>query len=281
MKKPKRFFSRFPFEKNREQAAAEDRGRQVGVEVELFLVNPETGLPTPMAPEFLLTVEKHFPTFRNFFELELTATQVELITPPCESLFHLEQVLKLLFWVAEQVAVKLEVELEGWGAWKEKILPVVSSKPRYLEVAAKMVGGGNYEVLEACARVTGVHVHLECFSWDELLAAHNGTVAHLDQLLRAAANVPGGEKRLDLFESQIMPWVGADPNPPRYHCPHEVFNHAVENGWEEDFSDNWSWGRPTTYGTYEFRMFGGTKDLGQILRWVRLASRLSGLCLAA
>ena len=122
-------------------------------------------------------------------------------------------------------------------------------------------------ILRAACRVAGVHVHVGMPDHGTALAVYNKVIGSLDYLC-AIGDLSGGE-RLSLYK--IMA-----PNfkPSRYGNWKEFYESAVANGFAIDPRKCWHLIRISVHGTIEFRMFGSTSDLSQILNWGKICHDL-------
>jgi gamma-glutamyl:cysteine ligase YbdK (ATP-grasp superfamily) len=237
------FFFRFRF---REELAG-----YVGVELEFFLVGQD-GVPAPEAFEFLRSMGSSAWTY------ELSACQVEVRTVPYDNdqdLFH-----ALIHRISEgkKLAEQMGLELVAREAWSGQIPHAHYPSERYREVVAKM----SEDRLDACYRVTAVHVHLGVSGWTEALLVHNRIVERLDRLLKIGDRSEG--MRIKLFDR-----IYSDLKPPAFRSRFAVWSYAIRKGWAIDLGGHYAWVRISRHGTVEVRVFGASDDPGEIVLWVR------------
>ncbi len=242
-----------------------DLAFHIGVEREFFVANKQ-GLIVPEAHRVLERITNPLPDAGSF-SYELSACQIESQSLPTDSLDAV--------WSQQ---VKLEDELDSALAacdlqrLCQEVAPddmslAVYSDPagRYQRIATEMPR----EVLQAACQVAGTHFHIGMPSAEIALQVYNRVIAHCDELCHIGDNSNG--KRMRLY-GIVAP--GYRP------VAHESWNafevYAKQHGFYENPRDCWHMIRLTLHGTIEFRNFGVTESVDDIIKW---AYRCRELCL--
>jgi glutamate---cysteine ligase / carboxylate-amine ligase len=149
--------------------------RQVGVEEELLLVNPESGAAVPLIGRVLL---------RGEFDAELMREQVEVQTRPCTSLRELRELLVANRRLAAEAAAAEGAAVAALGTAPLRTHPSTVTNERFL--AMREAYG-----LTAREQLTcGCHVHVEVESRDEGVAVLDRLRPWHAVLLALCANSP-------------------------------------------------------------------------------------------
>jgi len=153
----------------------------IGVEEEVWTVNPDTGLLVSGALKvFVDGYENRWPGFKP----ELPAQQIEVITPPCGTLDELETALRrnddLLQQAAEEYGFRISRDPIPTKPFAIEVFP----KERYQFIQRK-----HGERLRS-AYVAGLHIHVGLGSREEAVAAMNVLRMHLARFLSFSARSP-------------------------------------------------------------------------------------------
>lgn len=190
--------------------------RRVGVEEELFLANPESGLLRPVSARTLRADNRRRQTHdgESPIQQELFLEQIETATTPCLTLTELEAELRS---GRRHAAADAEVADAAIVAVATAVVDVdadstMTQKSRYQRMA---------EHHGATARenlICGTHVHVETTDEDEAVAALDRIRPWLPILLALSANSPfwhGEDTGYASFRAQVVSrWPSAGPTEP-------------------------------------------------------------------
>ncbi len=178
----------------------------VGLEEELMLLDPVTLDLTPEAPAALSRLADD-----ERFKLELPATQIEAVTPPCATVADAAIALAA---ARERLgeALASSYRLAGSGVHPFAAAHgVLNSTPRYDETARE------YGLVARRQLVFGLHVHVAVPGADRALAVFNALRSHLPEIAALAANAPYYEGRDSGLASvrpklcELLPRQGVPP----------------------------------------------------------------------
>jgi glutamate---cysteine ligase / carboxylate-amine ligase len=222
----------------------------IGIEEELFLLDPETLDLRPNAREVLERVDGD-----PRFKLELPASQLEIVTPPSPDVATAVASLAAARRdLAEAAAPYGPLMTAGAHPFTDEI-GVVTDDPRYVRTLAEYGERARRQL------VSGLHLHVSLGGADRTLAVYNAMRSHLPELAALAANAPllgGRDTGLASVRPTIAVYLQRQGIPP--HIP----------SWEW-FADALSWGEASdtvpdprrwwfelrlhpTYGTLELRV---------------------------
>jgi carboxylate-amine ligase len=221
----------------------------IGIEEELYLLDPETLDLTPHA-RAVIEATGDDPRFK----LELPAAQLEIVTPPCAD-------------VATAVAALAEArrDLAAAAAPYGRLmtagthpftaeLGVLTDDPRYLRTLAEYGERARRQL------VSGLHLHVSLGGADRTLAVYNAMRSHLPELAALAANAPFHAGR-DTGLASIRPTIAVNlqrQGVPPYIPSWDWFANGLTWGERSDtVPDARRWWfelrMHTTYGTLELR----------------------------
>jgi carboxylate-amine ligase len=193
----------------------------VGLEEEVMLLDPDTLDLAPRAVEVLATLEDD-----SRFKLELPAAQLEILSPPADS-------------VAEAIAVLAAGRRRLVEATRGLVRPACAGVHPFSAVEGTLNPGERYQHIAAeyssIARrqlVFGLQVHVAIRGADRALAVYNGLRSHLPEIAALAANGPfyGGS---DTGLASMRPLISGML--PRQGVPPALVS------WEQ-FADELGWG---------------------------------------
>lgn len=125
--------------------------------------------------------------------------------------------------------------------------------------------------LTAACRVAGTHIHIGMPDHQTALRIYNKAITHFDELCKLGDHSNG--ERLKLFQDNLMT-PDFSPvktiKPPYYHSWEDYYNQAVANGFTGDPRRHWAMIRLSKNGTIEFRMFGSTASIDEIMGWTKI-----------
>ena len=189
----------------------------VGIEEEVFLVDPETHALAPAAASVLARLPQD-----GRFKLELPAAQLELVTPPCSSVPDAIAALRAARGELAAVATAL-------GAGMHPFAPAegaLNAGERYARTERE------YGPVARRQLVASLQVHVAVGGADRSLAVYNALRAYLPELAALAANAPFYEGR-DSGLASVRPKVSEGL--PRQGVPPPLAS------WEA-FADELTWG---------------------------------------
>lgn len=227
----------------------------IGVEREFFLAR--NGRIVPESPKVLGRVQK------PRFSFELSACQVEEKIGPNA----LNEVASALCADKEMEAVLADL---GLNPRHQELAPAdipldVYPDPtgRYQRIVKDMPE----EILRAACRVAATHIHVGMPSREDAIRVHDAVIRECSTLC-ALGDHSNGE-RLRIYNVMARDW---EPAP--FGTWERYRETAFAKGFFTDPRQCWRLVRISAHGTVEFRMFGATEDLSEILGWVRLCHDL-------
>jgi carboxylate-amine ligase len=231
----------------------------IGVEEELFLLDPDTLAPAP-AVERLLGPDG--------LKTELFACLVETNTPVCESVEEAATELRRLRGVVHAAAARegLVVAASGTHPFavpeEQEILP----EPRYLKMLEEVGPAVRHQL------VCGLHVHIGMKSFDECLRSLAAVVPWLPALLALSANSPylAGEESPELSSrADILLELPRAGPPPTMATPADWEAEIALTG--TDYTRSWWDARPhPRLGTLEIRIADQPTCLDRVVALVAL-----------
>jgi glutamate---cysteine ligase / carboxylate-amine ligase len=253
-------------------------GPSLGVEVELALVDGESGELTCVAPELLARVGAGYPeTEHPKIKKELYQCTVEVITGVCATVAEARADLAESMREVEQAAAESGAAVIGAGLhpftpWHQLSL---SEGERYQRLV-DTIGW-------PARRLTthGVHVHVGVRSGDKAIATVNSLTEYLPVFLALSAASPYwngrdtglASTRTKIFES--MPTTGLPPHLRDWAEFNVFLDTLIEAGAIETVREVWWDIRPHPgYGTVELRMCDSMPTLWEISALAALAQSL-------
>ncbi|MCO5995197.1 carboxylate-amine ligase [Actinoallomurus rhizosphaericola] len=198
--------------------------RSFGVEEELLLVAPSSGVPVALAESVTRGGDEDGP------ERELQRQQVETGTDPCKTLDELSRQLRDRRNAASQAARRAGSEVAALATSPRAVTPSTTPAERYLRMAEEYA-------LTAQEQLTcGCHVHVSIESEDEGVGVLDRVRPWLAPLLAMTGNSPFWQERdsgYDSYRYQVWGrWPSAGPTeafgtPKLYH---ETVRSMVESG---------------------------------------------------
>ncbi len=239
------FLDRFIF-------SPENAGK-IGIEREFFLTN-QSGNIQPIAPRILGAMQGV-----DWVGYELSACQLETRLGPQPVTYIQQQLVE-----QEEKLRQYEEKLDFKRSYTEvapddmplDIYPDPSG--RYQQIVTRMP----LAVLRAACQVIGTHIHVGMPDHETALRVHNHVINHCDRLSVLGDHSQG--KRLQLYAV-----VAPNHRPPMYIDWGAFHQHACSQGFEQEPRNCWHLIRISKHGTIEFRNFGATDDLGEIVHWTQ------------
>jgi gamma-glutamyl:cysteine ligase YbdK (ATP-grasp superfamily) len=235
----------------------------VGIERECFLTNLE-GKIVPIAPNVL----EHL-TDRQRFGYELSACQLEDRIGPCK---HGEVMRELIRNETDIKKVERILQFRrAHGEVAHENMPLdVYPDPtgRYQQIVKKMPR----HILLAACRVIGTHVHIGMPDHDTALRVYNSVCSERERLCELGDGSRG--KRLEIYKIMAPDYL-----PKHYKSWDDFHEKALRDGFENDPRKCWHLIRISIHGTIEFRMFGATSNLNEIVKWAEECHKLCRLAM--
>ncbi len=238
----------------------------LGVERERFIVNnkkeivSEIGilLPKVKALAYLSSIDV------DRFTYELFAGQIEDRTAVCNSLIELKRSLLENDQILKQAALELGLSYEcseyvdGSRLGDLKVSPF---NKRHQEIVSKITK----EQMIAASQVAAIHVHVGV-TQDEVVDVLNSDRDKLKKLISLGDHSAGA--RIKSYQTM----AGEQQFPPLFHSFEEVINYINSKGGEKNVYDLIRY-KPSTK-TIEFRMFGTTENVDEIVNYVGECKKL-------
>ena len=239
----------------------------VGVEREQFVIDPETNEIVPHAARYLSHIEGLGGAIHHMkyqFGYELSACQIESKIGPC-SLDRIEEQLNQSEQFLSSVDGKLSLgRLNLEVAPRDVPLDIYPDPTgRYQKITQRM----DKDVLKAACRVAATHIHIGMPDIDTAIKSYNRSIESLDTLIRMGDHSKG--QRMSLY-----PLMAKRHLPEIILSPKDFFEQAVTFGYDEDPRKCWTLIRISVHGTLEFRMFGATDSIPEIMEWVKQCHKL-------
>jgi carboxylate-amine ligase len=220
----------------------------LGVEEEVWTVNPKTGVLTSGALKVFAKNEK-----RSWMgcKPELPAQQIEIITPPCATLSDLRRALGRNQATLDAMAGAYGFRISRSPVPLKPFAIDVFPKPRYLKIRDQFG-----ERLRS-AYVAGLHIHVGLGSRDEAIHAMNGVRADLPLFLALSARSPVfAGQRTDYASYRFVKYreMAGEIVPPHLNGWKHFEAIAAVRGYLEDPRMCWWAIRISPHGTVELRI---------------------------
>ena len=245
-------------------------GPSLGVEIELALVDANTGALSSTCPKL---IEAMPPLAKGNVKPELMQCYVELNTDVCQTVGQTAEQLRENLMQLESVADAQGVQLywsatHPFSSWQQQ---QVTQKERYI---------GLVNLLQDTARqlVTfGLHVHVGVDSGDKAVMICDRMLRHLPVLLAASCNSPFWEGRntgLNSWRTKVMeglPTAGLPPFMRNWSEYAWLVSHLIDTGFIETIREIWWDVRPHhNFGTVEVRICDMPGNLDDVVAIVAL-----------
>lgn len=245
MKTLKSFMDQYKFDPKRNMF--------IGVERECHLLDPN-GKIVPIAPKVL----KELSSRNGQFAFELSACQLEWRVGPCKDILAVEEELEKSEATLRCAEKRLNFRRSFIEVAPHDMPLDVYPDPsgRYQEITRNM----SEEVLRAACQVIATHVHIGMPDYKTALRKYNQAVPLWSQLCKMGDHSNG--ERMKIY-SIMAPHY----EPPLYESWQDFYEKAKREDFVNDPRSCWTLIRLSKHGTIEFRMFGATKDIGEIIQW--------------
>lgn len=251
MKDYKEFLKQFRFDP--------ERNLMIGIERECHFKNRK-GKIVPLAVKVL----NYLGSQGGHFGYELSACQLEWRIGPC---FLSELKGKLM---EDETTLKKTGEKLGFACSFDEVAPEdmpLDVYPDSTRRFQRMVKNLPRRVLLAACQVIATHVHIGMPGYQTALKAYNSVINRLNELCRLGDHSDG--RRLEVYRMMASNCI-----PPHYNSWQDFYDLSVKDGFTEDPRSCWHLIRISIHGTIEFRMFGATDNLEEIVSWATLCREL-------
>ncbi|KPJ55044.1 hypothetical protein AMJ47_02005 [Parcubacteria bacterium DG_72] len=232
----------------------------IGVERECHLLDLKGNI-APIASRILKGLSSH----NGQFIYELSACQLEWRVGPCKDVLCLKEKLN-----NKEVILGVAEERMGFSRSFVELAPNdmpldVYPDPtgRYQEITRDMPK----KVLSAACRVIATHIHIGMPDQKTALRTYNKVIEKIDYL-REIGDHSNGE-RLKIYSTMAPNYIS-----PHYENWHAFYEKAKRENFINDPRNCWTLIRISKHGTIEFRMFGATKDINEILEWASFCQEI-------
>lgn len=249
MKEIEKFLLRYRFNPKMKGMVATERER--------FIVD-QNGMPVPKSEILLKNSKNRMRTY------EFSACQIEDRTLPKSD--DTDILLALLKNENDgiETAHRLGFHLVPYEVAPEDMPLDVYPDPRYLAIRKTLTP----EVVSAACRVGSVQILLGAENWETALQIYQNARQHLNELCKAGDHSNG--LRMKLYRK-----MAPRSQPPDYRNVSDVFEDARSENFLLSHKNNWRILRFHPYGYVEFRMFGNTPYLDEIMYWIEMVKQLS------
>ena len=242
-------------------------GVTIGAERERFIVNKTTGKITPAIGVLLPKVQKicrqqGIPI--SLFGHELFAGQIEDRTLPCDTLKDLQAALEANDALLETAVAGDSLSFDFSELVTESRVEKLEVNPfdeRHLHIWSSIT----QERRSAASRVTAVHIHLGVNKAQAVALLNACRREQIENLIRMGDHSSGARIRTYRKMAQT------DGFPPLFSGFAELMAYIQDHGGEKNVWDLVRY-KPSTK-TVEFRMFGATEDIREIIGY-------AGACLS-
>lgn len=242
----------------------------VGIERERFIVSCANNKVVPVIGTLLPKVQKKAEErglSQSLFHYELFAGQIEDRTLPCESLSSLREALMANDAIMNEVAKQDGLRFDFSEVIEENQISSLEVNPfdqRHQGIWQSI----SSERRLAASVVAAVHVHL-AVSEDMAVAVLNACrKERIDHLVKIGDHSNG--KRMVAYTTMAQ----TNGIPPTFSNFQEVMKNIGERGGEKNVWDLVRY-KPSTK-TIEFRMFGSTESVDEVIGYVRACLKLMG-----
>lgn len=194
------------------------------------------------------------------FGHELFAGQIEDRTPPCRSLEGLSLALKTNDQILNEAIQFLDLEFDYSEFVEENQIIELAVNP-FDERHKNIWESITFERRLAASRVAAVHVHISTSINQAVRLLNICCDGVITRLAKLGDHSDG--KRLAAY--RVM--TGCDSNPPQFKNANELLEYINKRGGERNVWDFVRY-KPST-GTTEFRMFGCTNNVDEILEYAK------------
>lgn len=235
----------------------------LGVEIELQLIDPETGNLAPRAEE-LLKATRHIPNVKPEFYL----STIEVNTDKCYNVHEVEHDLRSTYTQLNEQAEKLGIAFSTTGAhpFAKYSDCIISPTKRYQELIDRN------QWLTRRMTVYGLHVHIGMASGDDCIRYNNFFMNFMPHLLALSASSPfwqGTDTGLSSCRPttyEALPTAGQPYHVRSWKDFENLYDSLKKCGSIQTLKDLWWDMRPSPgFGTLEIRVCDGCATLQETL----------------
>lgn len=236
----------------------------IGIERERFIVSrkrkkivPAIGALLPLVWE--IAAKEKLPA--NLFGYELFAGQIEDRTPPCESLSMIEKTLRINDDIINRAGMNNGLEFDFSEFVEEQQITRLEVNPfdqRHKGIWQSI----SAERRSAASRVAAIHVHLAVAEEQAVALLNFCRKKVITPLIKAGDHSNG--RRIATYRIMSQ----SEGTPPLFRGFEELLAYIDSKGGERNVWDLVRY-KPSTK-TVEFRMFGATADIKEIIKYVEL-----------
>ncbi|OGZ23878.1 MAG: hypothetical protein A2896_02930 [Candidatus Nealsonbacteria bacterium RIFCSPLOWO2_01_FULL_43_32] len=234
----------------------------VGIERERFIVRLSDGMIVPAIKDLLPTVQvvaQKRGMLPELFGYELFAGQIEDRTPPCRSLEDLKNALIINDQILGEASFRDGLSFNFTEFAEESQITELVVNP-FDRRHQKIWESISSERRLAASRVAAIHVHVAVVDTNiaiKLLGLCNDNM--IEYLSKIGDHSDG--KRLLAYRTMSQ----SKGTPPKFSTGDDLLEYIREHGGERDVWDLVRYKSKTR--TVEFRMFGTTEDVNEIIRY--------------
>ncbi|UFP94807.1 glutamate--cysteine ligase [Gloeobacter morelensis] len=249
----------------------------LGVEMELQIIDPETGNLTPRGPELVAFCEEH-PEVGLVVKPELVQATIEINTGICKDVAQVERdlttQLTLLRSVCRERGVSfLSAGTHPFARWRER---QYTQTPRYRALVDKHVWTARR------MQIYGLHVHVGMPDGETAIQVINQITQYAPMLLALSANSPfweGDDTGLDSCRTKVFENLSSAGLPFRFENwegYENLIQVLLETGSIGSQREIWWDIRPhSDFGTIEVRICDATRTLAEVLALTALVQCLA------
>lgn len=235
----------------------------IGIERERFIIRLSDGMIIPAIKD-LLPVAQEIVRERgmspDLFGYELFAGQIEDRTPPCRSLEDLRRALIFNDQILEEVSLRDGLGFDFSEFAEEFQITELIVNP-FDQRHQKIWESISHERRLAASRVAAIHVHIAVGDVQHAINLLNLCDEEtINRLIKIGDHSYG--KRIAAYRAMSQ----SQGIPPKFFTTNELLKYIKDNGGERNVWDLVRY-KPKT-GTIEFRMFGTTKCIEEIIKYV-------------
>ena len=244
--------------------------RTFGIERERFIVNAQ-GRIVPAIGELLPRVHqiaRERELSENLFSFELFAGQIEDRTPPCRNLEAVKTALLANDEILLEAASNLGLAFDH-SEFVEKEMVVAFEVNPFDERHRRIWASIPNDRRIAASVVAATHVHISVVDEEAVRILNLCRKDVIDRLISVGDH--SFLKRINAYRTMAK----TDGVPPVFASSSEVMEYIASKGGEKNVWDLVRY-KPSTK-TVEFRMFGATQNVEEILGYVKACQDVSGI----
>ncbi|NQT49619.1 hypothetical protein HQ571_02910 [Candidatus Kuenenbacteria bacterium] len=226
--------------------------RHLGLELELWTVDPQTGVLIPAA----IDVFQEIPCGSRF-KPELPAHQIEYNSEPCETMLDLKKDLELAFAEIRGFEKRFKFKTVCQSLPPSEFELTVYPKPRYLQIIEQIPAE---RLRNAWIAATHIHYGLESFEHGIKLLNH----------FRDKIDLIGELSGVEPERMAIYKKMAGTIEPPIIEDTDHFYKIALEQGFLTDPRQCWWLVRINPIGTLEIRIFKATSDISELIGFAAL-----------